>query len=263
MRRSLVLAGAVAALIALPVPLAAPAAADNNGRAEDKAHGPMGGHAEARSAMVRDVTSRAEATAPVTGIDSIAPRILSAMENVRRHAFVPKPLRRYAYLATPLPLGHGQNIASPYIVALMTHLAGVDSGQAVLETGTGAGYHAAVLSEIGARVVSVEVVPELANEARLRLVETGHPEVETHIGDGYYGWSEKAPYDAIIVKEALDHVPDPLVEQLAPDGRLVMPLGPLDGRQHLTVITKSADGQIDRRRVLPVRFSPLQGGQRT
>jgi len=220
--------------------------------------------AEARSEMVQQVTARTEATARVTGVTEIAPRVLNALDRVPRHRFVPDKLARFAYLPTPLPLGHGQNIASPYIVALMTHLAEVREGAKVLETGTGAGYQAAVLAELGADVVSVEVIESIANSARINLVETGHPRVETHIGDGYYGWPEGAPYDAILVKEALDHIPDPLMDQLKPGGRLVLPLGALNGKQHLTVITKQPDGaEPERWRVLPVRFSPLQGGQRT
>jgi protein-L-isoaspartate(D-aspartate) O-methyltransferase len=219
--------------------------------------------AEARSEMVQQVTARTEATARVTGVTQIAPRVLAALDRVPRHRFVPEKLARFAYLPTPLPLGHGQNIASPYIVALMTHLAEVREGAKVLETGTGAGYQAAVLAELGADVVSVEVIEPIANSARINLVETGHPRVETHIGDGYYGWPEAAPYDAILIKEALDHIPEPLMNQLKPGGRLVLPLGSLNGKQHLTVVTKNPDGEPERRRVLPVRFSPLQGGQRT
>lgn len=218
--------------------------------------------ADARSQMVQQVSKRTQATAQVTGVTEIAPRILDAMDRVPRHQFVPEKLQRFAYLPTPLPLGHGQNIASPYIVALMTHLADIEDGARVLETGTGAGYQAAVLTELGADVVSVEVIEPIANTARVNLAETGHADVETHIGDGYYGWPEGAPYDAILVKEALNHVPKPLIAQLKPDGRLVLPLGPLDGRQTLTVVTKTGEGKTERRRVLPVRFSPLQGGQR-
>lgn len=216
-----------------------------------------------RGAMIRAVTARAQSTAPLTGIATIDPRILDAMSRVPRHQFVPPALSRFAYLQTPLPLGHGQNIASPYIVAMMTHLADIKPGTRVLETGTGAGYQAAVLAGLGAEVVSIEVVGELANRARITLAEVGHAEVETHIADGYYGWSDGAPYDAIMVKEAVDHVPDALLGQLSTGGRLVLPLGPLDGRQYLTVITKLPDGETTRRRILPVRFSPLQGGRRT
>lgn len=218
--------------------------------------------ADARERMLKTIASHAEAAAPLTGVAEIDRRVLDAMGKVPRHRFVPEPLKRFAYLATPLPVGHGQNIASPYLVALMTHLAEVRDGERVLETGTGAGYHAAILSTLGADVVSVEVVEELADAARIRLVEAGFGGVETHIGDGYYGWAEGAPYDAILVKEAVDHLPEPLVKQLAPGGRLVLPVGPLSGEQQLTVVTKQADGTLDRKEILAVRFSPLQGGQR-
>lgn len=216
----------------------------------------------ARKEMLQGIAAQAEATAPLTGVETIDQRILDAMAGVPRHLFVPEPLRPFAYLPTPLPLGYGQNIASPYLVALMTQIADVREGDRVFETGTGAGYHAAVMARLGARVVSVEVVPEIANEARIHLARAGVADVETHIGDGYYGWADKAPYDVILVKEALDHLPEPLMEQLAPGGRLVAPLGPLDSEQQLTVIRKQADGSVKRREVLGVRFSPLQGGER-
>lgn len=216
----------------------------------------------ARQEMLRAIGARAEATAAVTGVEQIDQRVLDAMAAVPRHLFVPDPLAPYAYLPTPLPLGYGQNIASPYLVALMTHLADIGPQARVFETGTGSGYHAAVLARLGASVVSVEVVPEIAGEARLHLARAGVDRIETHIGDGYYGWPAGAPYDVILVKEALDHLPEPLIEQLAPGGRMVLPLGPLDGNQQLTVIRKGADGTLDRRQVLSVRFSPLQGGQR-
>jgi len=218
--------------------------------------------AEARSQMIAAIEARAARMAPITGVPEIDGRVLEALGEVPRHRFVPAPLARFAYLATPLPLGQGQNLAAPFLVALMTHLAEVGPGDRVFETGTGAGYHAAVLARLGAEVVSIEVLPDLANQARENLAELGPRRIETHIADGYYGWPPKAPYDAILVKEALDHLPEPLVAQLAPGGRLVLPLGPLDGRQHLTVIRKTSEGGLERRRVLPVRFSPLQGGQR-
>lgn len=217
---------------------------------------------EQRERMLRGIAVHTQATSRFTGIESLDDRVIEAMRKVPRHLFVPEPLAPYAYLATPLPLGHGQNIASPYIVALMTHLVDIKAGDRVFETGTGAGYHAAVLAELGADVVSVEVVKEIANDARLRLAQAGVGDVETHIGDGYFGWAEGAPYDAIIVKEAVNHVPDALVQQLAPGGRIVLPLGPLTGEQQLTVLTKRDDGELDRRQVLAVRFSPLQGGER-
>jgi len=236
-------------MLCLSLVLALPAAAETD-------------YSDQRAEMLRVIAAHAEATAPLTGIEELDPRVLDAMGQVPRHAFVPEPLSPFAYLATPLPLGHGQNIASPYLVALMTHLADIQAGDKVFETGTGAGYHAAVMAQLGAEVVSVEVVRELADAARVRLAEAGVGKVETHIGDGYFGWPQGAPYDAIIVKEAVDHIPKPLLEQLAPDGRMVLPLGPLSGEQQLTVITKDGEGAINRKEILAVRFSPLQGGQR-
>jgi protein-L-isoaspartate(D-aspartate) O-methyltransferase len=218
--------------------------------------------AEARQQMLTGIAAQAEAAAPLTGVEEIDERVLGAMASVPRHLFVPGPLQPFAYLPTPLPLGYGQNLASPYLVALMTHLADIQPGDRVFETGTGAGYHAAVIARLAEKIVSVEVVPEIADEARIHLARARVGNVETHIGDGYYGWPKGAPYDVILVKEALDHVPDPLMEQLAPGGRLVLPLGPLDDAQELTVIRKGRNGEVRRRQVLSVRFSPLQGGQR-
>ena len=198
-----------------------------------------------------------------TGIDELDARILAALTTVPRHDFVPEPLRPLAYEQSPLPVGHSQNIASPFIVALMTQLAGPRDGDVVFETGTGAGYHAALLSHLVAEVYSVEVIEPLAEESGSRLKDLGYRNVHAKYGDGYYGWAEHAPYDAIIVKEAVDHVPPPLVDQLKAGGRLVMPLGPPRGPQILTVIQKRDDGSLTKTPVLPVLFSPLQGGERT
>lgn len=217
---------------------------------------------EMRSAMVQHVREQTRAAGAVTGVEEIDERVLEAMRAVPRHAFLPEPLRRYAYLGTPLPLGHGQNIASPYLVALMTHLADIGPDDTVFETGTGAGYHAAVLARLAAKVSTVEVIPELAAQAKERFEAFGIGNVHSRTGDGYYGWPEEGPYDAILLKEAVNHLPQPLVDQLRPGGRMVVPLGPLNGTQHLTVVEKAADGSLTRTRVLDVRFSPLQGGQR-
>ncbi len=185
------------------------------------------------------------------------------MREVPRHLFVPEALRPYAYNGHPLPLGHGQNIASPFVVALMTHLAELEPDDVVFETGTGAGYHAAVLAKLAARVYSVEVVEPLAGQAVTTLARLGIVNAHARSGDGYYGWPDRAPFDAILVKEAVDHVPVPLLNQLKAGGRMVLPLGSPDGGQYLTVVRKQADGTTRRTRILPVLFSPLQGGERT
>ncbi|MEE8535122.1 MAG: protein-L-isoaspartate(D-aspartate) O-methyltransferase [Kiloniellales bacterium] len=217
----------------------------------------------ARADMVMMVQIEVMLSSEVTGLDEIDPRILKAMTDVPRHAFVPEELRPYAYGNHPLPLGHGQNLAAPFLVALMTQLARPEPDDVVLETGTGAGYHAAVLSLLVAEVYSVEVVEPLAEAAAVTLRRLGYDRVQAKTGDGYYGWRSRAPFDAIIVKEAVDHVPVPLLDQLKPGGRLVIPLGSELGPQYLTVVEKAADGSLSRRRVLPVRFSVLQGGKRT
>jgi protein-L-isoaspartate(D-aspartate) O-methyltransferase len=220
-------------------------------------------YAALRKDMVRLVEIGAAATGVETGIRRLNPRVLAAMREVPRHLFVPEDFRPYAYKDHPLPLGFDQNLASPFITALMTHLAELEADDVVFETGTGAGYHAAVLATLVAEVYSVEVIEPLARQAAAKLARLGMANVYARQGDGYYGWAAHAPYDAIIVKEAVDHVPVPLLNQLKPGGRMVIPLGSLEGGQHLTVVRKAADGTTRRTRVLPVLFSPLQGGERT
>jgi protein-L-isoaspartate(D-aspartate) O-methyltransferase len=216
----------------------------------------------AREEMVRILELEIQSLAPMTGIERIDPPIRAAMRAVPRHLFVPVPLQPYAYRNHPLPIGHEQNIAAPMLVALMTQLIEPKKGDVVFETGTGAGYHAAVLAELVDRVYSVEVVEPLAADAAKILKDLGVGNVFTRAGDGYYGWRERAPFDAMLIKEALDHVPPPLLGQLTRGGRLVVPLGPPRGPQFLTVIRKGTDGAVDEERIMPVRFSPLQGGER-
>ena len=216
-----------------------------------------------RNRMVTLVEIQTLLTSEETGISELDPRIVEAMRRVPRHEFVPDALRELAYGDGPLPVGHNQNIASPYLVALMTQLADVGPGDVVYETGTGAGYHAALLSELGSRVFSIEVVEPLAQEVGKTLKRLGYDRVWARAGDGYYGWPEEGPFDAIIVKEAVDHVPPPLLDQLRPGGRMVLPLGPLERGQTLTVVEKDGDGRVRRTGIMPVIFSPLQGGQRT
>ncbi len=217
----------------------------------------------ARANMVRMVQIEAILASETTGIAQIDPRILEVMAEVPRHAFVAEDLRPYAYGAHPLPVGHDQNIAAPFLVALMTHLARPEPDDVVFETGTGAGYHAAILSRLVAEVYTMEVIEPLATAAAETLARLGYERVRVKAGDGYYGWPARAPFDVIILKEAVNHVPVPLLEQLKPGGRLVLPLGGELGPQYLTVVEKAADGSLTRRRVLPVRFSVLQGGKRT
>jgi protein-L-isoaspartate(D-aspartate) O-methyltransferase len=158
-----------------------------------------------------------------------------------------------------LPIGYGQTISQPYIVALMTDLLKVNSGDVVLELGTGSGYQAAILSGLVKRVYTIEIIEPLARQAKSRLARLGYGNVTTRLGDGYYGWPEYAPFDGIIVTAAASHVPPPLIEQLKPGGRMVIPVGDRFFTQQLLLVEKTADGQITTRQVLPVRFVPLTG----
>jgi protein-L-isoaspartate(D-aspartate) O-methyltransferase len=184
--------------------------------------------------------------------------VLAAMERVRRHEFVPTRYQAQAYADHPLPIGYGQTISQPYIVALMTELLDLKTTDKVLEIGTGSGYQAAILAEIVGEVYTVEIIPELAAEAKERLTRLGYANVHTLQADGYYGWEEHAPYDAIIVTAAPDHIPHPLVQQLADGGKLVIPVGPPGGYQTLWQVIKKG-GEIQKRNVSGVLFVPLTG----
>ena len=184
-------------------------------------------------------------------------QVVEAMRNVKRHVFVPERYRHLAYSDRPLPIGHQQTISQPYIVALMTELAEVRSGDRVLEVGTGSGYQAAVLAELAESVFTVEIVEELAKTARNRLHKLGYDNVHVRMGDGFRGWPEHAPFDAILVTAAPPEIPGPLKEQLAPGGRLVIPVG--EGWQELKVVEKTADGPLKKRTVIPVQFVPMTG----
>jgi protein-L-isoaspartate(D-aspartate) O-methyltransferase len=189
------------------------------------------------------------------GIDN--PDVLRAMRTVRRHLFVSAQYREEAYGDHPLPIGLSQTISQPYIVALMTQLADPDPGDVVLEVGTGSGYQAAVLAEIVRSVYTIERLAPLGERARALLQELGYSNVETRIGDGYQGWKEHAPFDAILVTAAAEQIPQPLVEQLKPGGTLVIPVGEQDRVQTLMLVTKDADGTTISRSLIPVRFVPL------
>jgi protein-L-isoaspartate(D-aspartate) O-methyltransferase len=186
------------------------------------------------------------------------PAVLAAMREVPRHEFVPDTERDAAYADYPLPIGHGQTISQPYIVALMTELARPQPGDRALEVGTGSGYQAAVLSRVVSRVYTIELLDDLARSARERLARLGYRNVVTRQGDGYAGWPEEAPFDLILVTAAPERVPPALIAQLKPGGRLVVPVGPAGDVQDLIVIDKRPDGTTVSRSVIPVRFVPLK-----
>lgn len=215
--------------------------------------------AAARARLVQEVAEDVVQTKGYLGTRQLDAAVMQALAEVPRERFVPAHLRDQAYRNHPLPIGHGQTISQPYIVAIMSHLIGIEPGARVYELGTGSGYQAAVLGAMGAEVYSVEIVPELAERAADVLAELGFDQVQVRAGDGYLGWPEAAPFDAIIVTAAGPRVPQPLVEQLRVGGRLVMPLGEVYETQELAVFTKQADGSLRQRSVLPVRFVPITG----
>jgi protein-L-isoaspartate(D-aspartate) O-methyltransferase len=206
-------------------------------------------HAARRAAMVAEIRSM-----HATELDR---PVMDAMAAVPRHRFVPDGQVEQAYQNRPLPIGRGQTISQPYIVAFMTDLLKVRKGDRVLEVGTGSGYQAAVLASIAGKVYTIEIVKALADEARERLMRLGYANVEVRAGDGYAGWPEAAPFDAIMVTAGAPHLPPALVEQLKPGGRMVIPVGPASAVQSLTLVEKRADGSVTQRDVLPVRFVPL------
>ena len=184
-------------------------------------------------------------------------RVLLAMRNTPRHLFVASGYERYAYEDTPLPIGFGQTISQPYIVALMTELADPVPSDTVLEIGTGSGYQAAVISSLVEYVYSIEIVPGLAMRSNQTLHQAGYRNIEVRLGDGYAGWPEQAPFDIILVTAAPETIPRELVAQLAAGGRMIVPVGPVYGDQKLVLIRKATDGTISKRSIIPVRFVPM------
>ncbi|MDZ7794613.1 MAG: protein-L-isoaspartate(D-aspartate) O-methyltransferase [Spirochaetia bacterium] len=206
-------------------------------------------HEERRRMVQQDIAGR--------GIED--PEVLEAMRRVPRHGFVRKGDRSRAYADKPLPIGQGQTISQPYIVAYMTEMLELKPGDRVLEIGTGSGYQAAVLAEISNDVYSIEIIDELASWAQENLAQNGYSEVKVKQGDGYYGWEQYAPFDAIIVAAAAGHIPPPLLEQLKPDGRMVIPIGGVYEVQTLMLVEKEASGEVRTERLMPVRFVPFTG----
>jgi len=209
--------------------------------------------------MLRKIEGDAPYASSALGRRSIDRRVMDVMAKVPRHEFVPAYLRSSAYANIPLPIGNGQTISQPFIVALMTDLLETKKDDVVLEVGTGSGYQAAVLSGLVKKVYTIEIIKELGESAGERLSRLRYRNVEVRIGDGYFGWEEHAPFDAIIVTAAAGHVPPPLIKQLKPGGRIIIPVGGTYQVQMLMVVTKDASGTLKTRQVLPVRFVPLTG----
>ncbi|KPL24797.1 MAG: protein-L-isoaspartate O-methyltransferase [Phycisphaerae bacterium SM1_79] len=195
----------------------------------------------------------------IQGRDVNDPNVIKAMRMVPRHAFVRSGEQRYAYADSPLPIGHDQTISQPYIVAFMTEALKLDPNSVVLEIGTGSGYQAAVCAEICREVYTIEIVEELAKTAKKRLKELGYPNVFVKFGDGFFGWPEHAPFDAIIGTAAAGRIPETLIEQLKPGGRMILPVEGRFGLQYLILITKDEKGNLEKKNVMPVRFVPMTG----
>ena len=214
-----------------------------------------------RARLIAEVDAMYAETRAETGLAAMSPRVRAALGKVDRHRLVPPDQVSLAYRNHPLPIGHGQTISQPYIVALSADLIAPQPHHVVLEVGTGSGYQAAVLAEIVQQVYTIEIVEALGREAAARLAALGYRNVEVRIGDGYRGWPEKAPFDGIVVTAAAPRVPQALVEQLKPGGRMVVPVGERWEVQQLLLVTKDANGRIGQKNVLPVRFVPLVPGR--
>ena len=211
--------------------------------------------------MLAEIEQEVEYTSRMIGKRRLAPAVMQAMGRVLREAFVPPDLQAYAYDNGPLPIGHGQTISQPYIVALMTDLLQLEPDHSVLEVGTGSGYQTAVLAELARKVFTMELIPELGEASISRLQRLNYTNIEYRTGNGYLGWPEYAPYDAIIVTAAAPYIPQPLIDQLKPGGRLVLPVGQPYMHQELVVVTRDEQGETRTRDILGVSFVPLVGEQ--
>jgi protein-L-isoaspartate(D-aspartate) O-methyltransferase len=213
-------------------------------------------HSVQRARMVAEIAATARKTASATGRPRLSDAVLNVMGRMPRHRFVPSLQQPFAYENRPLPIGEGQTISQPFLVALMTDLLNPNPGDTVLEVGTGSGYQAAVLAELVAKVYTIEIVEPLGRRAMQLLNELGYRNIEVRIGDGYKGWPEAAPFDSIIVTAAPAEIPTPLIDQIKRGGRMVIPGGSADV-QYLLLVEKRPDGTTTTRRTLPVRFVPL------
>jgi protein-L-isoaspartate(D-aspartate) O-methyltransferase len=216
-------------------------------------------YAVARQAMLKEIAADVRLTSESLNKEALDPRVLEAMAKVPRHELVPDALQGVAYENRPLPIGHGQTISQPYIVAVMTDLLKLEPGARALEIGTGSGYQAAIMGELAGEVYTIEIIAELGEQARRNLELLGYKNIEVRIGDGYYGWQEHAPFDAIVVTAAASHIPPPLIKQLKNGGRMVIPVGSRFMVQQLLLVEKDEAGKVTTRQILPVRFVPLTG----
>ena len=216
-------------------------------------------YAYLRAKLIRQIENDVCATSRYLNKTALDSRVMKTMATVPRHKFVPNRLIPYAYNNRPLPIGEGQTISQPYIVAIMTDLLKIKPSDVVLEIGTGSGYQAAVLAKLAEQVYTIEIIEPLQKSATKRLADLGYNNVTTQLGDGYYGWPEQAPFDAIMVTAAAGQVPPPLIRQLKPGGRMVIPVGGAFMTQFLLLIEKRADGSLSTRQILPVRFVPFTG----
>ncbi len=215
--------------------------------------------AEKRAEMITVISALAKQIGEVSGKVGMDEGVMKVMARAPRHEFVPEERRDDAYDNRPLPIGFGQTISQPYIVALMTDLLALAPGAKVLEVGTGSGYQAAVLAELAGRVFTIEIIDKLGELAKKRLTRLGYANIRARVGDGYHGWREEAPFDAIIVTAAASHIPPPLIQQLKIGGRMVIPVGEWFNVQYLTLIEKKAEREIVITQLLPVAFVPLTG----
>ncbi len=216
-------------------------------------------YAVKRAAMIKEIEQVVRAGYGNLERDVLDEKVIDALGRVPRHEFVPRNMRNAAYENRPLPIGHGQTISQPYIVAIMTNLLQVGKDDRVLEIGTGSGYQIAVLAELVKKAYSIEIIEPLGKQAKDRLQRLRYENIELKIGDGYYGWEEEAPFDAIMVTAAASHIPPPLIEQLKPGGRMLIPVGSRFMVQELLIVQKSVNGKVSTRQLLPVAFVPLTG----
>jgi protein-L-isoaspartate(D-aspartate) O-methyltransferase len=212
-----------------------------------------------RMALLREIEQDVRDTAAYLNRRELDERVMRALAKVPRHEFVPPDDRQFAYENRPLPIGHGQTISQPYIVAIMTDLVEPAARCRALEVGTGSGYQAAILGELCDEVYTIEIVEALGISARERLARLGYRNVAVRLGDGYYGWEEHAPFDAILVTAVASHIPPPLLAQLKRGGRMVLPIGTRFTAQELVLVGKDGEGRVTTRQILPVRFVPLTG----